>query len=184
MLLLFLQLTFSITRHQEPLCTQTMLFARQGHLVTIQDDHMLYLKWNTSRHPKLNVNIAIRLLHCVCYHMIPDRTSTEEMLFWLKRQTVVTGKNPTHLSLAFKHHFYFVWTLWSYGFVLSLGGWGEKATNKTQPCLTVFLLSTFVYSNRNETHLQKAINLWLPTAGTPIRKIIFLFSDTKIFLLS
>lgn len=92
MLLLFLQLTFSITRHQEPLCTQTMLFPRQGQLVTIQDDHMLYLKWNTARHPKLNVNIAIRLLHCVCYHMIQDRTSTEEMLFRLKRQTVVLVK--------------------------------------------------------------------------------------------
>lgn len=72
-------------------------------------NHMLYLKWNTSRHPKLNVNIAIRLLHCICYHMVSDRTLTEEMLFRLKRQTIVLVKNPTYLFLAFKHHFYFVW---------------------------------------------------------------------------
>lgn len=173
MLFLFLLLTFSITRYHEPLHTQIMLFPRQG-------DHMLYLKWNTSRHPKLNVNIAIRLLHCIWYHMTSDRTSTEEMGFRLKRQTVILVKNPTHLSLAFKHHFYFVWNPKSYGFLLPLGG---KAANKTQPCLTAFLLSTSVSSDRNETHLQNAINLWLPTAGIPIRKITLVFSDTKIFLL-
>lgn len=66
-----------------------MPFPRQGQLAIMQDDHMLHFKWNTSRHPRLNVNIPIRLLHCIWYHMILDRTSTEEMLFRVKRQTVL-----------------------------------------------------------------------------------------------
>lgn len=85
---------FSITRHQEPLCTQTTLFLKQGQLVTIQDHHVLYFKWDTSRYPRLNVNIAIRLLHCICYHMISERTSTEEMFFRLKRQIVLLKTLP------------------------------------------------------------------------------------------